>query len=392
MIRQDNPYAAGSDEYFMHEALVLAQGGLGWASPNPLVGCVLTRAGRIIGRGYHARDGERHAEVQALLDAGAAMGATAYISLEPCSHIGRQPSCCHELSRAGVERVVWGAQDADPRSARQAESALHQLGIANTGRALVRECEQFLDYYLSARSHQRAFAHLKLALSLDSKLACPTGHSQWLSGPESHGYAHYLRLKYDAVLVGFRTVLADNPRLTVRPDVLAAYYGSVPQVRLRQPVRVVLDPSGELLPQLAELALAQTEEGAFREQLPRLILICASDRAPDRLTVPHTQVVALAAGEDGRLSFAEIFQRLYRLGIHSILVEGGGRLAAELIRQQAVDKLTLVYTPKLIGADGLGWTPQLQCQQISDCPLISTDQPKIMGNDVILEGIPFKLP
>jgi len=392
MLSQENPHPAGSDEYFMHEALTLAQGGMGWASPNPLVGCVLTRDGEIIGRGFHAQDGQRHAEVQALLDAGDAAGATAYVSLEPCSHVGRQPSCCHELARAGVTRVVWGASDVDPRSAGQADSALHELGVCATGRALVGECEQFLDYYLSARSHQRSFAHLKLALSLDSKLACPTGHSQWLSGPQSHGYAHYLRLKYDAVLVGYRTVLADNPRLTVRADVLAGYRGLNPDWRLRQPVRVVIDPRGELLPQLAGLALARTEDGDFREQLPRLILVCASPNAPDGLDVPYAQVIALAPDDSGRLSFAELFQRLYALGVHSVLIEGGGGLAAELIRQQAVDMLTLVYTPRLIGADGIGWTPELNCREIADCLRVSTEEPQILGTDVIWEGKPVWLP
>jgi diaminohydroxyphosphoribosylaminopyrimidine deaminase/5-amino-6-(5-phosphoribosylamino)uracil reductase len=392
MLSQENPYPSGSDEYFMLEALTLAQGGMGWASPNPLVGCVLTRDGQIIGRGFHARDGQRHAEVQALLDADNAAGATAYVSLEPCSHVGRQPSCCHELARAGVTRVVWGARDVDPRSAGQADSALRELGIAATGRSLVGECEQFLDYYLSARSHQRSFAHLKLALSLDSKLACPTGHSQWLSGPQSHGYAHYLRLKYDAVLVGYRTVLADNPRLTVRSDVLGAYRNPTPAWHLRQPVRIALDPRGELIPQLAGLALARTKDGDFRERLPRLILVCAGNHAPEKLSVPHAQVISLNADAGGRLSFAELFDKLFALGVHSVLIEGGGGLAAELIRQQAADKLTLVYTPRLIGADGIGWTPELDCREIADCPRISTEDPQILGNDVIWEGKPVWLP
>jgi diaminohydroxyphosphoribosylaminopyrimidine deaminase/5-amino-6-(5-phosphoribosylamino)uracil reductase len=392
MLSQENPYVTGSDEYFMHEALALAQGGMGWASPNPLVGCVLTRDGQTIGRGFHAHNGQRHAEVQALLDAGDAAGATAYVSLEPCSHVGRQPSCCHELARAGVTRVVWGARDVDPRSAGRADKALHELGVSATGRALIGECDRFLDYYLSARSQERCFAHLKLALSLDSKLACATGHSQWLSGPQSHGYAHYLRLKYDAVLVGYRTVLADNPRLTVRSDVLAGYRGLNQDWRLRQPVRVVLDPRGELLPQLAGLALARTEEGEFREQLPRLILVCAGDHAPAELSVPYAQVICPKTDAGRRLIFADLFDKLFALGVHSVLIEGGGGLAAELIRQQAADKLTLVYTPRLIGADGIGWTPELNCREIADCPRISTEWPQILGNDVILEGKPVWLP
>lgn len=385
---QGNPYSTGSDEYFMHEALRLALGGLGWASPNPLVGCVLVRDGRIIGRGFHAQDGEAHAEVRALGEAGDARGATAYVSLEPCSHVARQPSCCHELARAGVERVIWGALDVDPRSAGQAETTLHQLGLTQTGRALVDDCERFLDYYLTSRSRQRTFAHLKLALSLDGKLACPTGHSQWLSGPQSLGYAHYLRLKYDAVLVGYRTALADNPRLTVRADALAGYAEQLSGMQLRQPARVIVDPRCELVPGLAELNLARFEDGEFRERLPRLVLVCRREFAPDGLKVPHTQLVALDVKDPQPLLFAEIFQRLWQMGIHSTLIEGGGGLAAELLKQQAADKLTLVYTPVIIGADGIGFAPKMDCRYIGDCPRISVTRQLMLGNDALIEGVP----
>jgi len=386
-----NRYSAGSDESFMHEALVLAQDGLGWTSPNPLVGCVLVRDGEIIGRGYHAQDGEEHAEVRALREAGDARGATAYVSLEPCSHVARQPSCCHKLAEAGVSRVVWGALDVDPRSAGRAEGTLRGLGLTDIGRALVPECEQFLDYYLISRRRQRAFAHLKLALSLDGKLACRTGHSQWLSGPQSLGYAHYLRLKYDAVLVGYRTVLADNPRLTVRPDVLTGYDERYASARLRQPARVVLDPRCVLLPRLTELALAQVENGEFRSHLPRLVLVCRAEFAPASFGVPNSTVMTLDAPDGQPLSFDKIFRQLWNLGLGSVLIEGGGRLAAELLRQQAADKLSLVYTPLIIGADGVGFSPELQCEQVADCLRISATQPRILGRDVLMEGTPVWL-
>ena len=235
----ENPYPAPGCEHFIHECLELALEGLGWTSPNPLVGCLLVRDGEVIGRGFHARDGEEHAEVRALRDAGDARGASAYVSLEPCSHVGRQPSCCHELAAAGVKRVVWGCDDANPLTAGRAASLLPELGVEARGGVLREQCERLLDYYLLAQRSRRPFMHLKLALSADGKIACPDGHSQWLSGPESLGYAHFLRLKYDAALVSYRTVLADDPRLTVRDEQLGAYRRP-PDSPRRQPARIVL--------------------------------------------------------------------------------------------------------------------------------------------------------
>jgi len=384
-----NPHPPGSREFYMYEALRLAQGGLGWAAPNPMVGCVLVRDNQIVGRGYHARDGEKHAEVNALGDAGDARGATAYVSLEPCSHRGRQPSCCHELARAGVAEVIWGADDADPRTAGRARQVLNELGISNCSRILVPECTRFLDYYLHARKTETAFMHLKLALSLDAKVACASGDSQWLSGPESLGYAHYLRYKYDAVLVSYRTVLADNPRLTVRPEILAQYHEPVNAARLRQPVRVVLDPRFELVNQLAALNLGRLSGSDYRPDLPRLILIGAREHLPPPGN-PDTTISLLGFETTaGRISFADISAALWHTGIHSVLIEGGGELAAELLTQRAANKLTLVYTPHLIGADGIGFTPPMGLTKLADSVRMQSIRSVIMGDDTVIEAYPL---
>ncbi|MBN2081460.1 bifunctional diaminohydroxyphosphoribosylaminopyrimidine deaminase/5-amino-6-(5-phosphoribosylamino)uracil reductase RibD [bacterium] len=383
-----NPYTPGTHEYYMYEALRLAHGGMGWAAPNPMVGCVLVREQRIIGGGFHARDGEQHAEVNALENAGDARGATAYVSLEPCSHQGRQPSCCHELARAGIAHVVWGADDVDPRTAGCARAVLAELGITNCGRALVPECTQFLDYYLQARRLARAFMHLKLALSLDGKVACANGDSQWLSGPASLGYAHYLRYKYDAVLVSYRTVFADNPHLTVRPEVLATYHEPTAQARLRQPVRVVLDARFEIIPRLTSLNLGNLTGDNFRETLPRLIVIGAQAHLPRTPQAdPQIALVGLPT-VNGRLAFKEISSTLFGIGIHSVLVEGGGGLAAAMLAQQAVDKLTLVYTPHLIGADGIGFTPAMGLIKLADGVRLESSSSMILGSDALMEGYP----
>ena len=382
-----NPYPAGSDEYYMREAVQLAHRGLGWTSPNPLVGCVLVKDGTVLARAAHLHDGEEHAEVLALRQAGeAARGATCYVNLEPCSHVGRQPACCQQLAAAGVACVVYGCRDADQRTAGMAATLLPELGIETREGVLQEECEDFLDYYLENRRGGRPYMHLKLALSLDGKVACANGNSQWLSGPESLGYAHYLRQKYDAVLVGYRTVLADNPRLTVRPDVLAAYRPLDEGTPARNPVPVILDPHLETLPRLAKLHLWKAG-GSFREQLPRAIYVAEKSCARTAGGLPPgVEIIGLPKTGSGKLKLGKLSRALARLGIRSVLVEGGARLAQEAIRQQAVDKVSLVITPKLIGRDGLEFTPLLGCHSVEHCLRLCHQQVDLLGNDVVLSG------
>jgi riboflavin-specific deaminase-like protein len=228
--------------------------------------------------------------------------------------------------------------------------------------------------------------HLKLALSLDGKVACANGNSQWLSGPESLGYAHYLRQKYDAVLVGYRTVLADNPRLTVRPDVLAAYRSLDEGTPARNPVPVILDPRLQTLPRLARLHLWKAG-GSFREQLPRAIYVAEKRYARTAGELPPgVVIIGLPKDRSGELKLGKLGRALARLGIRSVLVEGGARLAQEAIRQQAVDKVSLVITPKLIGRDGMGFAPLLGCHSVEHCLRLCRQQVEQLGNDVVFSG------
>lgn len=388
MRREANPYAPGSDEFYIYEALQLAHAGLGWTSPNPMVGAVIVREGRIIGRGAHLRDGHEHAEVNALRDAGDAAGAVCYVSLEPCTHVGRQPSCCQAIATAGVSRVVYGAQDGDPRTAGMADAALAEMGISCRGGVLRRECSELLDYYLYGHCLQRAFVHLKLALSMDAKVACANGQSQWLSGPESLGYAHYLRQKYDAVLVGYRTVLADDPRLNVRPGVLTAYRALDQATLPCCPVRVVLDPRFEIVARLPQLRLSAMD-GNWREHLPRIVIAGLAQYLP-AVTPQQPGVTYLALegqGPDG-ISFSDLASDLWNLGIRSLLVEGGAGVARSLLRQQLADKVSLVYTPILIGGDGLDFAPELGFSAVSECLHLTLAQAGALGQDCLLTGYP----
>jgi diaminohydroxyphosphoribosylaminopyrimidine deaminase / 5-amino-6-(5-phosphoribosylamino)uracil reductase len=386
--RAANPHAIGSDEYYLYEALQVAHAGLGWTAPNPMVGAVLVRDGAIIGRGAHLHDGQEHAEVLALHSAGEARGATAYVNLEPCTHVGRQQACCQALAAAGITRVVYGAQDGDPRTAGQADAVLAGLGLQCTGGVLQRECAELLDYYLYGHCLQRAFMHLKLALSLDAKLACANGNSQWLSGPESLGYAHYLRQKYDAVLVGYRTVLADDPRLSVRSETLSAYRELDPSTQPRCPVRVVLDPRFELMPQLQTYRLSRLD-GNWREHLPQIVIAGAAKHRPARIPeIPGLAILALEETAPGGISFGNLAMELWGLGIRSLLVEGGAGIARSMLQQQVVDKMSLVYTPKLIGNDGMGFAPDLATKAVDKCPYLNLAQALALGQDCLLTGYP----
>jgi riboflavin-specific deaminase-like protein len=256
----------------------------------------------------------------------------------------------------------------------------------------VRACERFLDHYTFSHERQQPFIHLKLALSMDAKLACANGSSQWLSGPESLGFAHYLRQKYDALLVGHRTALIDDPRMTVRPEVLAGYrrLSAVP----RNPVRVVLDPRWEVLPRLAEsaagpaLALADMA-GDWREHLPRLVVTGRADLPqPQVPALPGLELLALDPLPGGQLPFAALRRGLWGLGVRSLLVEGGAGVAQSLLGQQQADKLSAVYTPRLLGSDALGFSPPLELGRVQDGMRLEKVKPATLGEDVLLSGYP----
>ena len=382
-------YPAGSDEFFMAECLELAELGLGWASPNPQVGALIVRDGEVIGRGAHRCDGSEHAEVSALAAAGDARGATCYTTLEPCSHQGRQPACTTALISAGVSRVVYGTADADPRSSGRAQGILEAAGIHVSANVLHEQCARVLDYYLYARTLQRPFLHVKVALSADGKMACANGASQWLSGPVSLGYAHYLRQKYDAIMVAYRTVLADDPRLSARSEEIRNYVALPEGVRSRNPVRIVLDPRFELCDSMQQLNIANFD-GEFRSDL-RIVLVGYSAYAQHarRVEDAAVRIAAIDADPLRPLPFAAIAQALWELGLQSVLIEGGAGLISEMMQQRAASKLSCVYTPLLIGADGLDFMPRAGYTSIDDCPQLTGSVAEILGNDVLLEGYPM---
>ena len=337
------------DREWMRRALELAPRGWGRTAPNPMVGAVLVKDGRVVGEGWHAEYGGPHAEVEALRAAGeAARGATAYVTLEPCAHHGKTPPCTGALIEAGVRRVVFAAADPDPEAGGGAE-ALRAAGIECVGGVEEGAAKDLNAVFFHARSpagEARPFVALKLALSADGRIADLDGRSMWITGTEAREETHRLRAGFDAVAVGIGTALADDPRLTVRGPV-------VPRVA---PTRVVFDRTLGL-PTTSTLARTAGE-------VPVIAVAHAEARAArqEALEAAGVRVLRARAGFDGALAV------LREAGIRSMFVEGGAGLAGALLCARAVDRLYLFYAPLFLGPQGLSPFAALESPPIAEAP------------------------
>lgn len=315
-----------TDETNMRLALEIAKAGLGRTSPNPIVGAVIVKDDRVVGLGAHFRAGEPHAEVHALRMAGsAAQGATLYVTLEPCSHFGKTPPCADAVATAGVARVVVAVADPFPAVQGRGIERLRAAGITVDVGCLAQEARHDNRAYLNRVERGRPFVTLKMATTLDGYIAADSGHSRFVTGPESRREVACLRDAADAVLVGVGTALADDPLLTVR--------GSGDEPLHRQPLRVVMD-SGLRLPSDARLVTDRTAQ---------TMVICLPEAAKgDKariLTGSGVSVVAVGAGADGRPTPFGVLKALEGAGVNHVLLEGGGRLAAAFLHACAVDEV-----------------------------------------------------
>jgi diaminohydroxyphosphoribosylaminopyrimidine deaminase/5-amino-6-(5-phosphoribosylamino)uracil reductase len=326
--------ASASNQRFMRRALALARRGMGWTDPNPMVGCVVVRDDQVVGEGYHRRVGGPHAEVVALDRAGeGARGATAYVTLEPCSHHGRTPPCADRLVAAGVARVVVAMIDPDPRVQGRGLERLREAGIAVTTGVLAAEAGALNAGFVSRVQRGRPWVTLKLAASLDGCTATQSGESQWITSTAARADVHRLRHAHAAILTGSGTVLADDPSLTARLPEGGAH-----------PLRVVLD-SG-----------LRTPPGAQVITGPGRCLIYAGREADPRrkraLEEAGAEVVTLTTAEPGRLDLGAVLSDLGRREVSSLLIECGATLAGNALRGGWVDRLVAYQAPSIIGAGG----------------------------------------
>lgn len=326
-------------EALMQEALDLAAKGRNEVEPNPRVGALMLQDGVVVGRGHHAYYGGPHAEVAALADARSrgASPDTAFVTLEPCSakqgEGGKKtPPCVEALVQAGIQKVVVGAIDPDPRHRRRGLIELEQRGIEVIDGVLAEQSLALNRPFLKALTLDRPWTIAKWAMTLDGKTAAPTGEARWISGPESRRRTHVLRARCDAVIVGFRTAQIDDPELTVR------------HVEGKQPVRIVVDPLGDVDDDSNLVRTAQ--------KTPTWILVGdgVDPRRTNRLQDFGVQVIQIRQAEDPRhLHLREAWRELRRRGLRRVLVEGGGSLVADLLSWHCVDQVTAYLAPKIIG-------------------------------------------
>ena len=351
----------------MAAALALARRGLGNVAPNPAVGCVLVRGGRVVGRGWTQPGGRPHAETEALARAGeGARGATAYVTLEPCSHHGKTPPCAEALKAAGVARVVVATIDPDPRVSGRGVAMLETAGIKVEVGCL--ECEaQALNAGFFGRLDGRPTVTLKLASSLDGKIATRTGDSQWITGELARARSHLLRAEHDAVMVGVGTAIADNPQLTCR----------LPGLDGRSPVRVVAD--GRLRLPLTH-GLVRTAR-----DVSTILFTNAGNPAERRNAYVQAGVEVIEVSGDGlgRPDPAKAMKCLADKGITRVMVEGGGQLAASLVHAGLVDRLYWFRGPVIIGEEGRPAVAALGLDKLAKAPTYALDAIERLGDDIL---------
>ena len=361
------------DVAFMQLALDLAKRGEFTTTPNPSVGCVLVKDGKVIGKGFHAKAGEPHAEVMALREAGEnARGATAYVTLEPCSHFGRTPPCAKGLVEAGVSKVIAAMCDPNPQVAGKGLQILSDAGIQSAVGLLEENAEQLNKGFLKRMRTGKPFVQLKLAMSIDGKTAMASGESKWITGAQARADVQQYRAKASAILSTSQTVLADDPSLNVRweelpPDVKADY----PQEKLRQPVRVILDSSHKV----------RSDFKVFLTESP-VWLVGEEDYSLTDFS-PFTDYLKLNRHQ-GESRLQALMAELGKRQINTLWVEAGATLAGALIAENLVDELIIYMAPKLLGdqARDLCHLPNLT--QLADAPLWQLQSCEPIGDDLKL--------
>ena len=361
------------DVAFMQLALDLAKQGEFTTTPNPSVGCLLVKDGKVVGKGFHAKAGEPHAEVMALREAREkARGATAYVTLEPCSHFGRTPPCAKGLVEAGVSKVIAAMCDPNPQVAGKGLQILSDAGIESAVGLLEENAEQLNKGFLKRMRTGKPFVQLKLAMSIDGKTAMASGESKWITGAQARADVQQYRAKASAILSTSQTVLADDPSLNVRweelpSDVKADY----PQEKLRQPVRVILDSSHKV----------RSDFKVFLTESP--VWLVGEDDYPLTGFPVFTDYLQLDRNQ-GETRLQALMAELGKRQINTLWVEAGATLAGALIAENLVDELIIYMAPKLLGdqARDLCYLPNLT--QLADAPLWQLQSCEPVGDDLKL--------
>ncbi len=356
--------ALKAGEQYMRAALKLAARGRGLAGPNPMVGAVVVKRGDVVGRGYHVYSKKEHAEVRALREAGAgALGADLYVTLEPCNHQGRTPPCSQKIISSGVKRVFVAVRDPNPDVRGGGVESLRAEGIETVVGLCEEEARALNEAFFHTIKHRAPFVTLKLALTLDGKIATQQGESKWITGSASRRVVHRLRFENDAILVGIGTVLQDDPSLDVR----WGRSNQITKVLLDSELRIPLD--ARLFLSGDRVLIFHSPEVSTEKQ----------EALQDRAELHEV------AGSKHRLSWERVLTALARERITSLLIEGGAEVAASLMREQRVNRLLLFYGPRMIGASGISAVGDLGVERLADAPSWEVIQTRRLPPDVMLE-------
>jgi diaminohydroxyphosphoribosylaminopyrimidine deaminase/5-amino-6-(5-phosphoribosylamino)uracil reductase len=357
-----------NDEYWMKRALRLAEKGGGRTSPNPMVGAVLVKDDEVVGEGYHAKAGEAHAEIVALKKAGEkAKGAILYLNLEPCTHYGKTPPCAPQVIEAGVKHVVIGMEDPNPLIEGRGIEILRRAGLAVQVGILRKECRKLNEAFCKFILEKVPFVILKVALTLDGKIATRDGNSKWISGEASRRFIHKLRDQVDGVLIGIGTVLRDDPMLTAR------IRGG------RDPYRIVLDSQ-----------LRIPEEAKVIGASPSKSVIATTELAPkdkiEKLEKRGVQILILDSKE-GKVNLKSCLSKLGEIGMMSLMVEGGSQVNGSFLDEGLIDKFLFFLSPKLIGDhQALGIFSGRGVPNLQEAIALKEINKRRIGEDILIEG------
>ena len=360
----------------MRSALALARRGLGRVWPNPAVGCVIVAprrdgdSGCVLGRGWTQSGGRPHAETEALAQAGsAAKGATAYVTLEPCAHHGKTPPCADALVKAGVARVVVAVADRDPRTAGKGIATLRAAKIAVIEDVLASDATELNAGFFTRLAQGRPLVTLKLATSLDGRIATASGESQWITGERSRARAHLMRAEHDAILIGAGTAIADDPLLTCR----------LPGMENRSPIPIVVD-GGRRVPASAKLfTMAHERKTILATRAPD----AAGKRSLAALAGNGVEILELPSDSPGHVDLAAMLQALGDKGLTRVMVEGGGGMGAALLRLGLVDRIAWFRAPIVLGGESIPAVAGLELARLAEAPAFERTGVETLGDDLL---------
>ena len=360
------------DHQFMQRAIYLAKRGHYTTSPNPRVGCVIVLNGEVVGEGFHEISGQGHAEVHALKQAGAkAKGATAYVTLEPCSHFGLTPPCAEALIKAQVGHVIAAMVDPNPQVSGRGLERLKSAGITTKFGLLEQDARDLNPGFIRLMTTKLPYVRCKLAASLDGKTAMASGESQWITSDHAREDVQRLRAQSCGVICGADSVIFDDAKMTVRWNALGELKNSYEEAKVRQPIRIVIDSKNRLTPDLAIFNTAS-----------KIILIRTS--IENEQTWPHfvEQVVISKAKDSEQISLKHLLIYLAQQGLNDILIESGAKLAGAFMSENLVDELMLYQAPKLIGSEGKSLVDIPAILQLSEAKDLNITDISMVGKDI----------